>query len=68
MKKRLLACLLTAAMLVSLFPLPALAAEAQRPEWMVTAFDPLDGLSGHAFNEFLFVHSSSHPAEGDFAP
>ena len=28
MKKRLLACLLTAAMLVSLFPLPALAAEA----------------------------------------
>ena len=43
MKKRLLACLLTAAMLVSLFPLPALAAEAQRPEWMVTAFDPLDG-------------------------
>ncbi len=43
MKKRLLACLLTAAMLVSLFPLPALAAEAQRHEWMVTAFDPLDG-------------------------
>ncbi len=43
MKKRLLACLLTAAMLVSLFPLPALAAEAERPEWMVTAFDPLDG-------------------------
>ncbi len=42
MKKRLLACLLTAAMLVSLFPLPALAAEAERPEWMVTAFDPLD--------------------------
>ncbi len=42
MKKRLLACLLTAAMLVSLFPLPALAAEAQRPEWMVTAFAPLD--------------------------
>ena len=29
MKKRLLACLLTAAMLVSLFPLPALAAEAE---------------------------------------
>jgi len=43
MKKRLLACLLTAAMLTSLFPLPALAAEAERPEWMVTAFDPLDG-------------------------
>lgn len=43
MKKRLLACLLIAAMLVSLFPLPALAAEVQRPEWMVTAFDPLDG-------------------------
>ena len=43
MKKRLLACLLTAAMLVSLFPLPALAAEAERPEWTVTAFDPLDG-------------------------
>lgn len=42
MKKRLLACLLTAAMLVSLFPLPALAAEAERPEWMVAAFDPLD--------------------------
>ena len=42
MKKRLLACLLTAAMLVSLFPLPALAAEAERPEWTVTAFDPLD--------------------------
>lgn len=29
MKKRLLACLLTAAMLVSLFPLPALATEAE---------------------------------------
>ena len=29
MKKRLLACLLTAAMLVSLFPLPVLAAEAE---------------------------------------
>lgn len=42
MKKRLLACLLTAAMLTSLFPLPALAAEAERPQWMVTEFEPLD--------------------------
>lgn len=42
MKKRLLAGFLTAAMLTSLFPLPALALEEQRPEWEVTAFDPLD--------------------------
>lgn len=43
MKKRLLACLLTAAMLVSLLPLHALAAEAEQPEWTATASDPLDG-------------------------
>ena len=47
MKKRLLAGFLTLAMLVSLFPIPALAAEEERPEWTVTAFDPLD--EGAAF-------------------
>ncbi len=47
MKKRLLAVFLTITMLVSLFPLPALALEGQRPEWAVTAFDPLD--EGAAF-------------------
>ena len=47
MKKRLLAGFLTLAMLVSLFPIPALAAEGERPEWAVTAFDPLD--EGAAF-------------------
>ena len=47
MKKRPLAGFLTLAMLVSLFPIPALAAEEERPEWTVTAFDPLD--EGAAF-------------------
>ena len=47
MKKRLLAGFLTLVMLVSLFPIPALAAEGERPEWAVTAFDPLD--EGTAF-------------------
>ncbi len=42
MKKRLLAGFLTVTMLVSLFPIPALALEGERPEWAVTAFDPLD--------------------------
>ena len=47
MKKKLLASLLAVTMLVGLFPIPALAAEEKRPEWTVTAFDPLD--EGAAF-------------------
>lgn len=43
MKKRLLAVSLAVMMLINLFPIPALALEGQRPEWAVTAFDPLDG-------------------------
>jgi len=42
MMKRALSIFLACVFVLGLFPTAALAAEAERPEWMVTAFAPLD--------------------------